>query len=111
MFKIVLANVLYSKPRYIDHELPQYYGTYKAYVKAPSHLSEVLRTFLHNYCSVTNEGAYTVTDRVVKRSYKTVFRLQSNKPPPNRLFRVSVNYSSLSFDHALILKFLSEFRY
>lgn len=65
MFKIVLANVLYSKPRYNDHELLLYhnYGTYKAYVKAPSHLSEVLRTFLNNYCSVTNEGAYTVTDR------------------------------------------------
>lgn len=83
VFKIVLANVLYSKPRYIDHDLPQYYGTYKAYVKAPSHISEVLRTFLHNYCSVTNEGAYTVTDRelseeVIKQYL--VLRLQSNKP-------------------------------
>lgn len=39
------------------------YGTYKAYVKAHSHLSEVLRTFLHNYCGVTIEGAYTDTDR------------------------------------------------
>lgn len=63
VLKIVLANVLYSKPRYIDHELPQYYGTYNAYVKAPSHLSEVLRTFLHYYCGVTNEGTYTVTDK------------------------------------------------
>lgn len=35
------------------------YGTYKA----PSHLSKVLRTFLHKYCGVINEGANTVTDR------------------------------------------------
>lgn len=46
------------------------YGTYKAYVKAPSHLSEVLRTFLHNYCGVINEGAYTVTDRELSEVIK-----------------------------------------
>lgn len=56
--------------------------------RLPIYYVQVLRTFLHNYCSVTNEGAYTVTDRVVRRSYKTVFRLQINKPSPNRLFRV-----------------------